>query len=397
MKPVLFLPLGLLLLLGPVRARGEEEKPAVTAYRYGASARANELLGNDAEALDLFDKSLAIKPDPVIFCNRAELKKKLKDLPGAIADYDAAIALKPSDAFAGMGPEDIYIPYGARGLLKHQLGDLDGAIADYSQVIRLKPTEALYYNNRGYALITKGDRAGAIADYSKAAALEPKTIKYRENLAGAKRAQGDLAGAIAEHDKIVALEPANPFRYYVRGDLKEYKGNFGGAIKDFSKCLELQPDVWGVYFQRGTARQAQGDLEGAFADYDKSVSGNPEHDDFAWAYREVALRLLKRGTPNEELAKIAAKGKAGFANDICLYLSGTMTEEDFIAKADQGSAEVMSGKRCVASYFVGMNRLAAGDKAAARKFLEQSVATKQADILEFVLARAELARLTKPK
>ena len=387
MTPARVLPLGLLLLLWAAPAARAQEKPEMTAYREGAMARADEMLDKNAEAMEHFDRSLALVPDPIIYSNRGDLKKKLKDLPGAIADYDKAIAMKP---------QGLDILYGNRALMKHQSGDLDGAIADYGAVIALKPASPIIYNNRGYAWITKGDRAKAIADYAKAAELEPKTVKFRENLANARRDAGDRTGALADLSKLVSLEPGNPFRHYMRGDLKDYMGDFAGAVKDFSRCLELRPDAWPVYFRRGRARQAQGDLKGALVDYDKSVSGNPEHEDFAWAYREIVLRRMKRGSSNEELSKIAAKGRAGFPNDIVLYLGGALAESDLLAKADQGSAEVMAGKRCVSSYFVGMNRLAAGDKDAAVKFLEQSVAAKRADVIESVLARAELARLKKP-
>lgn len=178
MKSAHVLGLSLLLLLWSVQALAAAEKPEVTAYRYGALGRLNEMQGKNADALDYFNQSLAIKPDPIIYSNRGDLKKKIGDISGAIADYDKAILLKP---------DDIALLYSNRGLLKHQLGDLDGAITDYDQVISLNPDNAIIYNNRGYAKFTKGDRAGAIADYSKAVELEPETIIFRENLAKAKR------------------------------------------------------------------------------------------------------------------------------------------------------------------------------------------------------------------
>ena len=167
----------LLVLLWPVQSFAAAETPEVTAYRYGALGRLNEMQGKNTEALDYFNQSLAIKPDPIIYSNRGDLKKKLGDIRGSIMDYDKAIALMPGNV----------VLLGNRGLLRHQLGDLDGAIADYSQVISLNPNNAIIYNNRGYAKITKGDRAGAIADYTRAVELDPKTIKFRENLANAKR------------------------------------------------------------------------------------------------------------------------------------------------------------------------------------------------------------------
>ncbi len=387
MKAANLLRVGLLVaLLLPVAPLRAAETAEETAYRYGALGRLNEMQGKNAEALDYFNQSLAFKPDAIIYSNRGNLKMKLRDFTGAIADYDKAIAQQPAD---------IEIFYGNRGFIKHQLGDLAGAIADYDQVIARKPDAALYYNNRGYAKIAKGDLAGAITDYTKAMVLEPGEIKYRENLANAKRDTGDIAGAIAGYDKMIEMEPELPLHYFNRGNLKQLMADFAGAISDYNKVIELQPKSWGGYLQRGTARQAMGDLEAAFADYDKAVTVTQDHLAFGWAYREIVLRQLNRGTPNVELSGIMGRGQDSFPKNIGLYLSATLAESDFLTKAGQGDAGSVSGQQCVAFYFVGMTRLLAGDQAAARKYLEQSVATKRTDVSEFVLARAELVRLAK--
>lgn len=305
--------------------------------------------GKDDEALVLLNQSLAAKPDPIIFSNRGDLKKKLGDLKGAIADYDEALRLLPGNSTL----------YSNRGLYKHELGDLDGAIADYA----------------------------------KAVELEPKSVEFRASLSFAKRNRGDYAGAIAELDRIIAVAP-EPLYYMSRADNKQLKGDFAGAVQDSTKVIALKPKSWGGYVQRGAAKQALGDLEGAYADYDKATTVTGEHVPSAWAFRELTLRRLKRGTPDAEFAKIAARGKPGFSQDMGLYLAGVLTEADFLAKAGEGGAAAAAGKRCAAFYLVGMTKLIAGDREEARKLLEQSVAAKDIDGGEFVLARAELARLS---
>ena len=387
MQLVRSLCLGLLLFLLPVLAHAAEEKPEMTAYRYGALGRSSEMMGKNAEALDYFNQSLALRPDSIIYSNRASLKTKLKDFAGAIADYDKAIALQPAD---------IEIFYGNRGFFKHQLGDLAGAIADYDQVIARKPDAALYYNNRGYAKITKGDLAGAIADYSKAVALEPDTIKFRDNLANAKRDNGDIAGAIAEYDKIVGLEPKEPRFYYARANSRRLINDFAGAIDDYTKFNELLPDNWLGCFCRAIVHQAKGELEAAVTDYDLTLSVAKKEDHaYIWPYREVALRQLHRGTPFAELAKTVAQWKDSWSKTVGLYLVEAIPEPALFAKAGQGPANLVPAQQCAAFYYAGMTRLLTGDEAAARGFFEQCVATKQTDCDEFILARAEVTRLAK--
>jgi len=385
MKAAFIIGFTLTLLASGLRA---EETAAAEAYRLGALARLAEMDGKQSEALDYFNQSLALVPDAIIYSNRGDLKMKLRDFTGAIADYDKAIALQPAD---------IEIFYGNRGFFKHQLGDLAGAIADYDQVIARKPDAALYYNNRGYAKITKGDLAGAIADYSKAIALEPDTIKFHDNLANAKRDNGDLAGAITEYDKLVGLEPKEPRFYYARANSRRLINDFDGAIDDYTKFNELLPDNWLGCFCRAIVHQAKGELEASVTDYDLTLSVAKKEDHaYIWPYREIALRQLHRGTPFAELAKTVAQWKDSWSKTVGLYLIEAIPEPVLFAQAGQGPANLVPDQQCAALYYAGMTRLLAGDQAAARGFFEQSIATKRSKCDEFILARAELGRLPAP-
>ena len=63
------------------------------------------------------------------------------DRDAAIADYNAAVRLDPTNA-------GIYYD---RGIAFRRGGDLDRAVADLSEAIRLDPQLAGAYNERGYA------------------------------------------------------------------------------------------------------------------------------------------------------------------------------------------------------------------------------------------------------
>jgi len=64
-------------------------------------------------------------------------------------------------------------------LLKY---DDDRGIADYDQAIRLDPNDALSYNNRGQAHLSKGHREQAIADFRKALELQPGQLDAVQGL-----------------------------------------------------------------------------------------------------------------------------------------------------------------------------------------------------------------------
>lgn len=66
-----------------------------------------------------------------------------------------------------------FLHWFAQGLARHELGDLPGAVADYDRAIALNPEDATAYNNRGNARSDQGDLPGALADYDSAIALFP--------------------------------------------------------------------------------------------------------------------------------------------------------------------------------------------------------------------------------
>lgn len=384
MQPVHFLRLGLLLLL-PLPALPADEKPETTAYRYGALGRLNEMQGKNTEALDYFNQSLAIKPDPIIYSNRAELKKKLKDFAGAIADYDMAIALKP---------DDLVDYYSLRGGIKSTSGDYTGAIADYDRVIAARPDNAVVYNNRAIARANTGDATGALADYDRAIALQPKNVRLLSNRARARKENGDLAGALADYDLIVMLEPDDQAGYSIRANIRLLLDDLDGALADYNEICELLPEHPYGYYRRGLVHQALGHDQKAVTDYETVERLEQKPSSALLLYREISLRKLHRGTSFADLARTVAGWPEGWDKTIGLYLLEALEEPAFLARAKNGNPAGVKGRECSANYFIGVTKLLSGDKAAARASLEQCLATELTALNEFTLAKAELARLT---
>jgi tetratricopeptide (TPR) repeat protein len=96
-----------------------------------------------------------------VYTARASWRHKQNNYDAALADYDRALALDPTNV-------EIY-DYRADSLLAK--GDVDGAIANYDQAIRVDPTYAAARYSQGVAYRTKGDAARARADFQAAVAL----------------------------------------------------------------------------------------------------------------------------------------------------------------------------------------------------------------------------------
>ena len=94
---------------------------------------------------------------------RGYAKYRLDKYQAAIADYDAAIGLKPDHAAA----------YYFRGTAKRSLGDYKAAIEDYDVAIDLKDNFTLAYYFRGTIRSDLGEHFIAIQDYNKAIDANP--------------------------------------------------------------------------------------------------------------------------------------------------------------------------------------------------------------------------------
>jgi lipoprotein NlpI len=78
---------------------------------------------------------------------------------------------------------------------------------------------------------------------------------------------------------------------------------------------------------------------------------------------------------------------------IAQFLSGRMSEKSFLAAARKSDVEPAIGQKCEAHYYIGMMRLANGDKAGARDAFQKSRVIALKDYDEYQFSGAELSRL----
>ncbi len=129
------------------------------AKKYPRSYTAYLNLGNDrqdkgnfAEAVQLYDKALAIKPNLALgLYNRGTAKYALQDLGGALADYSEALEINAKN----------YDIWNNLAGTKFQLKDYRGAIEGYTRAIELKKDFVDAYRNRGlcYSQLKEMDKA----------------------------------------------------------------------------------------------------------------------------------------------------------------------------------------------------------------------------------------------
>jgi tetratricopeptide (TPR) repeat protein len=189
----------------------------------------------------------------------------------------------------------------ARGLTRRDQGDLAGAIAAYDTAIQLDPTDATTYTNRGLARRDQGDLAGAIADYDTAIQLDPTYTAPYNNRGNVRRQQGDLADAIADYDTVIQIDPADARAYNNRGLALRMQGNSSKAIRDLEKARELSPDdlsilvnLAGTYIDAGETQQGRKLAEEALSLLPESDLYNRACVQVMLGNQAAALDLLKK-------------------------------------------------------------------------------------------------------
>ena len=116
-----------------------------------------------AEAIALIGKALALKPDAQAYCNRAAARLVLQHHAKALADCDQAIALKP----------ELAVAHGLRGHALAALKRDQEAFAAYDRAVALNPEYAEAWHHRGHACLNLGLLQNAIASYDRALSINP--------------------------------------------------------------------------------------------------------------------------------------------------------------------------------------------------------------------------------
>jgi lipoprotein NlpI len=117
-------------------------------------------------------------------------------------------------------------------------GDLDRAIADLDAALALRPDSIDLYRQRSGYRLEKGEHWGGLADLSYALTLEPNFVPAYVDRAWAKLDGRDRSGARADFTKAIAIEPDQPNLHIGRGVIAFLGGDDDQAAADFSAVIQ---------------------------------------------------------------------------------------------------------------------------------------------------------------
>jgi len=223
---------------------------------------------NPEKALKYLDNAITLKEDFQYFNNRGRIRYAVRDLQGAIEDFNQSIDLDTNS----------YAAYNNRGAIKQQLWDFKSALADYNKAIALNQRfedaitnrhkvlhliflDSLLNNNLAIPQEMQGDLAGYIEktsqfyinkkDFDKASFylskgihLYPDHVSFHEMLAVMYQLNKEQARAMEAYNRGLFYLPLHPALLLGRGILFLETGDTINACTDFKmSAAKGNPDA----------------------------------------------------------------------------------------------------------------------------------------------------------
>ncbi|HXZ25367.1 MAG TPA: tetratricopeptide repeat protein, partial [Nitrospiria bacterium] len=186
--------------------------------------------------------------------------------------------------------------------------------------------------------------------------------------------------------------------YYNRGNAYERGGKIDQAIADYTKSIGIDPKRALAYYGRGIAYTGKGQFDLAIADFDKTIAMNPKHE---YAYlRLLTATWLSKGKDDKAIGElrhfVAADPTESWVRTLSRYYLGmdNLNEQSVLAQAGKGKEA--KERLCEAYFFLGVKRLAAGNREGAADYFTKSVGTGETAATEYQSSKA-LLELMKSK
>lgn len=304
------------------RETGKIMKPpkysCLEAWELGNKGASLNSLGRFYEAIDCFDKALAIDPmDAKTWNNKGSTLNHLGRFDEAIRCLEKATNIDQSFAMA----------WNNKGVSYDGLGHFNEALQCLDRAIEIEPKNVAAWSNKGVSLSNLGRFNEALKCCDKALEIDPKCTTAWCSKGNRFDNLGRFDEAVSCYNKALEIDPRDVIAWYNKGrkftlmgrlkeavhcydralesDAKYLKAwnnkgicldrlhQFSQAILCFDKALEFDPSDVAIWVNKGISLSNLDQLESAIHCYNKALEISPIHAP-AWYSKALAEQKLGR-------------------------------------------------------------------------------------------------------
>lgn len=242
--------------------------------------------GRRKEAETLYRRILKRQPkQPDALHLLGQLEHGRGRLNEALDLFSRAVAARPNAVFCL-----------SRGAVLLDLQRWDEAADALRRAITLDPKRADAHNALGYALLTTGARDAAIAAFERALALQPAYPEALNNLGSTLRAAGRLEEAESALQRSVTLRPGYGAALANLGLVLQECGRYADALDVYDRAVATTPGLAAAHGNRAMLLLLLGRLEEGFAEYE-----------WRWKMPGFATPVRELGAPAWDGSSLSAR------------------------------------------------------------------------------------------
>ena len=196
------------------------------------AARLEMREGRPAASLAALGQAIAVAPRAELFMLRADARRQLGDLDGAVADAAEAVIHDRHDPAAKA----------LLGILMLDLARPEDAVRCLAEAVGAVPTNPAFCEGLATALAAAGQPQAAAATYAAGIAAAPGSLALRNAAILLALRERDFATAIALADAACAVGIADASTFGLKGHALASLGRHAEAADAYADALKLGPD-----------------------------------------------------------------------------------------------------------------------------------------------------------
>jgi len=215
-----------------------------------------------------------------------------------LAEGKAAEALRLFEQVLETGAD--FMALHGRASALHMLGRSAEALADFDAALRLRPGDMAATANRSHVLQTMGRHDEALAGYDRILALRPGFAPILYSRSNVLQELNRFDEALAGYNRVLAQNPADPAARNNRGNTLMKMRRYPEALADFNAVLAVRPGLANALYNRGRALCESGDIANGMDDFRRAAA--------AFEGRGQEISASKTRHDAEQQAWLAAEG-----------------------------------------------------------------------------------------